>query len=395
MKTLYLECKMGASGDMLTGALLGLMPDPEYYVNQINALGVPHTHLTLEPAVQCGITGHHCAVRIHGHEEDDHHHDHDHHDHDHHDHDHHHHHHHHSSLADVRALLDTLPLSPRAAKMAAAAFTRIAEAESAVHGVPVPDIHFHEVGSLDAVMDVAAVCLLADALDVEQIIVSPIHVGSGTVRCAHGVLPVPAPATELLLRGVPWYTGSVEAELCTPTGAALLTTLADRFGSMPEMTVEKTGYGFGSRVLEQANCLRAFLGQTRQEPDAVYELRCNLDDMTGESLGYLREVLEQAGALDVSYVPVQMKKNRPGILLECLCRPADRERMRDLILRHSTTAGVRYSLWNRDVMEVSCTERETPAGTIREKRYSGFGITKTKPEYEDRAAIARKTGAAL
>lgn len=377
MRTLYIECKMGASGNMLTGALLDLLPEPERYVQQLNALGIPHAETCMEQVTRCGISGKLATVLVHGHEEEEHHH--------------HHHHHHHSSLGEIAHIIEGLPLPEQVKANALEAFRRIGQAESQVHGVPMTDIHFHEVGSLDAAADVVNTCLLLAALQVEQVIVSPIHVGSGTVHCAHGVLPVPAPATERLLRGVPYYSGSIECELCTPTGAALLTTLADSFGPMPQMTVEATGYGFGTKELPQANCLRIFLGETAEKSDSVYEIRCNLDDMTGEELGLLREKLEASQALDVTMIPVQMKKGRPGILLECLCRPEDRERLCTLILRHSSTAGVRYSLWDREILNVSFTERETPWGTVREKQYSGFGIKKTKPEYEDLAAISRQT----
>lgn len=376
MKTLYLECKMGASGNMLAGALLDLLPNPQAYVAKLNALGIPGVKCQLSQVNRSGISGKQFTVLVHGQEEAQHHHG----------------HHHHNSLAEIEKIIHALPLENRIKEASVAAFRRLGQAESAVHGVPMADIHFHEVGSLDAVADIVSTCLLLDALQVAQVIVSPIHVGSGTVHCAHGILPVPAPATVELLRGVPYYTGSIETELCTPTGAALLTTISNAFGSQPPMTVEAVGYGFGTKELPQANCLRAFLGDS---VETVYELRCNLDDMTGEELSFLREKLEQAHALDVTMIPVQMKKGRPGILLECLCRESQREDLCRLILRHSTTAGVRYAPWMRETLTVSFTQHDTPYGTIREKRYAGCGIRKSKPEYDDLAAAAEKAGLPL
>ncbi len=375
MRTLYLECKMGASGNMLCGALLDLLPNPQELVAQINALGIPGVEAKLEQVNHMGIGGNLFTVLVHG-QEESHHFQHS--------------HHHHRSLKEVEALITALPLPPKVKELAVSVFWRLGQAESDVHGVPMTDIHFHEVGSLDAVADIAGACLALEALKVDQVLVSPVHVGNGSVHCAHGILPVPAPATAKLLEHAPYYTGSIDTELCTPTGAALLTAFANDFGPQPPMTVHAIGYGFGTKELPQANCLRAFLGDTENPTDSVYELRCNLDDMTGEELGFLRQRLEEAGALDVTMIPVQMKKGRPGILLTCLCRQAQRETLCHMVLAHSTTAGVRYALWQRDTLEVSYRTRSTAYGPVREKQYAGFGIQKAKLEYEDLAAIARR-----
>ena len=274
-------------------------------------------------------------------------------------------------------------------------YRSIAEAEAEVHGTTPDEVHFHEVGSLDAVADVVGVCLLLEALQAEQVLVSPVHAGNGTVRCAHGVLPVPAPATEVLLRGIPWYTGDIMTELCTPTGAALLRAVASGFGSMPVMQVEKTGYGFGTKQFDRPNCLRAFLGETESDLDEVWEVRCNLDDMTPEELGFARERLEESGVLDVSILSAMMKKNRPGWILTCLCRPEQLDETICLMLKHTSTAGVRYAPWKRTVLKSSFRSMETAYGSVREKVYSGCGIEKTKLEYEDAAQLARKADAAF
>ena len=276
-----------------------------------------------------------------------------------------------------------------------AVYGLLAEAESQVHGVPIPEIHFHEVGTMDAVADIAAVCTLIHRLAPDRIAASPIHVGSGQVRCAHGLLPVPAPATALLLRGVPIYGGSIPSELCTPTGAALLRHFVQDFGPMPPMRVQAIGYGMGRKDFEAANCVRAMLGESAQQSEEIYELACNVDDMTGEAVGFAMEALFAAGALDVYTVGIGMKKSRPGILLRVLCKPEDRQRMVALLFRHTTTLGIREFAAGRYVLDRTVTALDTPFGTVRRKDSSGYGITRHKYEYEDLARIARAEGISL
>ncbi len=383
MKTLYLECAMGASGNMLLGALLDLLPEPETWLSRLGGLGLPGVRYA---CARTGgpIAGNLVTVTVHGRDEDAPHHGHP------HDHP------HGEGLDGILRRIAALPVSPAVRDRSAAVYRAIAEAEAKVHGRAPDEVHFHEVGSLDAVADVVGVCLLLEALGPDRVLASPVHAGCGTVRCAHGLLPVPAPATAELLRGVPWYGGAVQGELCTPTGAALLRTVVSDFGPLPPLRTARIGYGFGSRQFDRPNCLRAFLGETDDAPaDEVYEIRCNLDDCTGEDLAFARERLEELGALDVTVLPAMMKKNRPGFLLCCLCRPADLPRVTETLLRHTTTGGVRYAPWRRTVLETSVTERETPYGPVREKRYRGSGIDKRKPEYEDLAAAARRAGVPL
>ena len=406
MKTLYLECNMGAAGDMLAAALLELHPQPEEFVRRMNSLGIPGVEFSAQPAVKCGITGTHVSVTVHGEEEEsqdvhlhhhDHHHDHEHahdHDHEHHEHEHHEHahghgHHHHAGMGDIRHILSHLDIPQDVREDAEEVYEQIALAESHAHGRPVEEIHFHEVGALDAVADVVAVCWLIHDLAPEQILASPIHVGWGQVRCAHGILPVPAPATAHILRDVPTYGGSVEGELCTPTGAALLKHFAQSFGPSPVMRVEKIGYGMGKKDFEAANCLRAMLGETQEGRETIAQLCCNLDDMTPEALGFVQERLWEAGALDVTTTPVGMKKNRPGVLLTCMCRLEDRERLVSLLFRHTTTLGIRESQCSRYTLSRSQRSLETPWGPVRIKTSAGWGVTREKPEYEDLAKIAR------
>ncbi len=244
MKTLYLDCGMGAAGDMLTAALLELLPDREAFVEEWNALDIPGVRFTAEKCEKCGITGTHMRVTVHGKEEESGPH------------------HHHGSMTDIRDIVSGLPIPTMVKLDILSVYEEIAQAESHVHGVPVEHIHFHEVGTMDAIADVTAVCLLLHRLAPDQIIASPVHVGSGQVRCAHGILPVPAPATAHILRGIPIYGGEIAGELCTPTGAALLKYFTTEFGPMPVMRVSAIGYGMGKKNFPRANCVRAMLGDT-------------------------------------------------------------------------------------------------------------------------------------
>ena len=467
MKTLYLECGMGAAGDMLMAALSELT-DAEAFVEKMNSLGIPGVKVVRQDAVTCGIHGTHMQVTIDGEEEitedvrlaaaeqgemltvsgehhhdhehehehhhdhdhehehhhdhehehehhhdhdheHEHHHDHDHdhehehhHDHDHehehhhdHDHEHHHHGHHHTSMADIRTIVAGLPVSEKVRQDVLAVYQLIAEAESHAHNCPVEEIHFHEVGNMDAVADITGVCLLMEMIGADQILCSPVHVGSGHVRCAHGILPVPAPATAYLLRGIPSYSGSINGELCTPTGAALLRHFVTRFVPMPVMATEKVGYGIGHKVFPAANCVRAFLGETENTGDRIVELSCNLDDVTGEDIGFASEQLMASGALDVFTTPVQMKKNRPGLLLNCLCHPEDAERMARLIFAHTTTIGIRRTEYNRYTLTRHEETLDTPYGPIRAKVSEGYGVRRCKAEYDDLAAAAKKAGVSI
>ena len=278
---------------------------------------------------------------------------------------------------------------------ALAVYRRIAEAESKVHGTTVDQIHFHEVGTLDALADVVGVCLLMHLLAPEKVYASSVHVGCGQVKCAHGILPVPAPATALLLSGVPIYGGAIQGELCTPTGAALLTHFVTKFGELPAMQLLKSGYGMGTKDFPAANCVRAMLGEQDAPAEEILELSCNLDDCTGEAIGFAMERLLDVGALDVYWTSVGMKKNRPGILLTCMCRPLDREKMVELLFRHTTTLGVRESAFRRYTLSRESKTIQTPDGDIRVKVSTGYGVTREKPEFEDLAKIARETGKSL
>ena len=409
---------MGAAGDMLTAALLELVPDKEAFVERLNNVGIPGVEYHAEKAVKCGITGTHMTVTVNGDEEDEHMHEHHHHDHDddhHHDHEHH---HHHSGMADIEHIVrGHLDIPNNVKDDIMAVYTLIAEAESHAHGVPVTDIHFHEVGTMDAVADITAVCMLINELSPDKIIVSSIHVGSGTVHCAHGILPVPAPATAFILHGIPTYGGHVNGELCTPTGAALLKHFADDFGDMPVMKVSGIGYGMGKKDFETANCVRVMMGESGSESKAdkslgqgiltsaylasdhndegaghseehVLELSCNVDDMSAEAIGYACERFFEGGALEVYTIPVGMKKSRPGTLIRVMCDEGHKDALIRLIFKHTTTIGIRETVTRRYVLDRHFETVDTPYGQVRRKVSEGYGVTRSKFEYEDLARIA-------
>lgn len=378
MRTLYIDCGMGAAGDMLTAALLELLPDKEKFIQRMNSLGIPGVTVTAENSTKCGITGTHISVKVHGEEEGEDHH-----------------HHHHGSMEEIRAIVNGLPIPAMVKLDVMAVYQEIAQAESHAHGIPVSHVHFHEVGAMDAVADVTAVCLLMQELDADRVVASPVHVGSGSVRCAHGILPVPAPATAYILKGVPIYGGSIPGELCTPTGAALLKHFVEEFGDMPPMKVSAIGYGMGKKDFERANCVRVMLGETEEKSESVLELRCNLDDMTGEAVGFALEQLMEQGALDAFTMPIGMKKSRPGILLTVLCREAEREKFISLLFQYTTTLGVRETVCRRATLRRHTETVDTPYGPVRKKVSSGYGITRGKYEYEDLAKIARERGKSI
>jgi len=463
MKMIYVDCSMGAAGDMLMSALLELREDQEGFIQRMNALNIPGVKASLSKVVKCGITGLHVSVKVneeeeesvdidylhdhnhleeqkehsHDHREEPHVHTHDHnegphihtqdnnegphfhtldhsdgpyvHTHDHseelhvhtqdhneephihtQDHNEEQHVHSHTGMEEIKNIVNGLNLSDKVRRDVLEVYGLIAEAESQVHGVSIDQIHFHEVGSMDAITDIIGVCLLMEELAPEQMIVSPIHVGSGHVKCSHGILPVPAPATAYILQGIPMYGGSIKGELCTPTGAALLKYFATGFGDMPVIKVSSIGRGMGNKDFEVANCVTVYLGQTQEIASDITEISCNLDDMTPEAIGFVQELLFEKGALDVYTTPIGMKKSRPGTMLTCMCYPEQVDRMSNLMLRHTTTLGVRITQSRRIILERFQTAQETELGTIRIKHAIGENIEKTKPEYDDIAKIARE-----
>ena len=395
MKQLYLDLGMGAAGDMLTAALLELCPHKDGIIKKLNSLNIPGVHYEREIMKKSAICGTHMHVIVNGSEEEcGHEHEEGHHEHSH---------HHHISMSDIGEIVSKLNTSEKIKKQILDVYNIIADAESRVHGEPVSQIHFHEVGNMDAIADVAAVCILINELNIGKIVVSPVHTGSGFVMCAHGKLPVPAPATALILEGVPYYSDGLKGELCTPTGAALIKYFADDFSDMPAMVVEKTGYGFGKKEFERLNCVRALLGTAFQcsevtsecdnsceKTDKVVELACNIDDRTAEEIGFATEKILEAGALDVYTISAYMKKNRPGTVICCLCHEDEREKFAKIMFKYTTTIGVRQYNCDRYILSRKTENIETDYGNVRVKKTSGYGVEREKMEYDDLSNIANK-----
>jgi len=403
---------MGASGDMFMAALYDLLPDKDAFRERMDRLGLPGVTFEYSSAEKCGITGTRIAVKICGAEEKSE------------DikggdspqavhsgkrknhlsaslpsggkqHSHHHGGHRHG-FEEIRGIIRGLGLPDNVLEDALGVYSIIGEAEALVHGVPLSAVHLHEIGALDAVADIVGCCLLINMLGVTDIVASPVHVGFGAVQCEHGILPVPAPAAAEILKGIPIYGGRIEGELCTPTGAALLKHFVTSFGDMPPLTVVKIGYGMGAKDFEAANCLRAYLCEDDAsdggERGAVYEISCNLDDMTPEAVGAAFDVLFENGALDVYVTPIMMKKSRPGVILSCLGVEGDRDKLARSMLKHTSTLGVRITACSRDVLARTEDIVPTKYGDIRIKSARGFGLAKQKPEFDDVLEAAKRHG---
>lgn len=380
MKTLYIDCSMGVAGDMLTAALYELTDEKEKFLSVMNSLGLENVGISAERCNRNGVSGTRMHVEICGLEEDEHTHAHV--------------HPHHNGIEDIEAIVDGLcGISDNVKRNVMRVYRSIAEAEAKVHGKEASIVHFHEVGSLDAVADITAVCLLLEMLSPDKICASSVNLGSGQIKCAHGIMPVPAPATALLLKGIPCFGSDIRTELCTPTGAALLRFFVSEFGPMPEMELDAVGYGFGKKEFPaQLNAVRAILGSTGRSGAQVIELVCNLDDMTPEDIAFASEQLMAHGALDAWITNIGMKKGRPGIMLSCLCTQADEQTFVNCIFKYTTTLGMRKYKPQRHIMDRYTRVRDTEFGSVRIK-HGVYGKQETsKPEYEDIAEIAKKNG---
>ena len=394
MRILYLDCGMGAAGDMLAGALVSLLSkeEQESFIKMINNIGVDGVKVSLSDDAKCGITGKHFKVEIDGVEE----HSHDVHEHEHHheheqEHGHHHEHHHHGTgpfPKELEAVAEKLNCPNDIQKV----YELLAEAEAKVHGKDVSEIHFHEVGMKDALIDIASVVYLMNKLKVDKVVVSPVNVGFGKVKCAHGILPVPAPATAELVKGIPTYAGRFEGELLTPTGAALLKYHADESSYQPLMNVIKCGYGTGNKNFESANVVKAVLGEVTDEliSENVIELNCNVDDMSAEDMAYATKALIENGAKDAFVTPVIMKKGRSGMLLTVLCSAIDKERFVSLIFKHTSTIGIRVKETERIILNRHEETVHTKLGDVRVKYSEGYGVKREKPEFEDLRKLAEE-----
>jgi len=415
MNILYYDCFAGISGDMNLAALIDLGVEPEYLRGELSRLGLDNEfELLITREARNGIQGTRVDVRVHGQE-------HSHHYHHHHAHDpgHGHHHRHdepadhrdeegaaapvhgpHRNFADIRTIIQSSSLAEEVKQTSLRIFLRIAEAEARVHGKPVDEVHFHEVGATDSIVDIVGAAICFHRLQVEAVWGASVELGGGFVRCAHGLMPVPAPATVEILHGIPTRRGGTDHEATTPTGAAILAALCGEFTDTPAMTISKTGYGIGHRETERPNLLRVHLAQvqTTQPPERIQArlLQCNIDDMTGEHLGDLMDFLMESGAMDVHFTPIIMKKNRPAVQISLLCSLAEEERFKLLLLRHTTTLGVKSFPLEKTMLARRLVKLETPLGPVTMKQALLEGVViHSKPEFEDCKAIARRNGLPL
>lgn len=374
MRTLHFDCFSGISGDMTLAALIDAGVDEGAIRAVFNSFGLP-IELVVEKVKRNGIAAK--AVNIVAPDQDD-----------------------YRFLPDVEAILARGSMSACQRELAMKIFRKLAEAEAAVHGMPVERVHFHEVGALDSIADIAGAAVAIDLLKVERITCRSVPPGSGTVKCAHGLMPVPAPATAMLLRGVPLATAPVMGELVTPTGAAILATVVDEFVEQPSMTIERIGCGAGKKNFdEQPNILRVFVGTTdvgaSSEWDTVTVLETNLDDVSPEVIGYCFDLLFAAGALDVFTTPIQMKKHRPGVLLSIIAPHSQVPAIETILFRETGTFGIRKHTCMRSKLKRESTTVDTAWGSVRAKKGWREGLELLTPEYDDCARIAREHGVAL
>jgi uncharacterized protein (TIGR00299 family) protein len=400
-RILYFDCFNGASGDMVLGALLDAGLPLEELRRALGSLALDGANVSATRVLRAGVSATKFIVEEHGENAHSHVHHHEQHEHVHdREDDHHHahapaavaHHHPHRSLAEINQLIERSALSPASQGRAKELFHHLGEAEAAIHQIPIDEIHLHEVGALDSIIDIVGAVFALEWFHADHIISSPLNVGGGMVHSAHGHFPVPAPATVKLLAGAPIYSSGVQSELVTPTGALLVTSYATSFGPVPAMTIERVGYGAGDRDLPNTpNVLRVLIGESTEQPhtERIVVLQSELDDMSPQLFGLVMERLYAAGALEVYFASVQMKKNRPGTLLTVLARPEQREELSAIVFRETTTIGVRYHEVLRERLEREIVAVATPLGTVRFKvARLGDTIVNAAPEFEDCLRIA-------
>jgi uncharacterized protein (TIGR00299 family) protein len=375
MRTVYFDCFAGASGDMILGAMVAAGVDPSALSEQLSLLNVEGFKLNFETVDRSGLSATYARVET-AHE------------------------HKHRHLSDVKKIIESSGVSDSAKMLAVKIFTRLAEAEARVHNEPVDHVHFHEVGALDAIVDIVGAAICFDLLKIERFVSSPLHVGSGMIQMAHGRFPVPPPAVAELLAGVPFYSTDIQGELLTPTGAAIITTVCQEFGPIPRMTTDVTGYGAGTRQYENfPNVLRVMLGETGVDgtvEEKLWMIETNIDDMSPQLMGHVMDRAFELGALDCYFTPVQMKKNRPGVLLSVLCGSEEKEPLLNLLFTETTTLGVRSYEVERRALRRSVLRVETAYGPIDVKvAHLNGSVVNEMPEFEQVKAAAIKAGVPL
>ncbi len=393
MKTLYFGCSSGISGNMTLGALLEIVGDENYLLGELKKLNVDGYKIEISKKVKNGITGTYVDVIL---EHEQHHHDHEHthvHEHEHE----HHHHHEHRNLYDVNNIIDNSSLDENTKALAKRIFLRVAKAESKVHNKPLDEVHFHEVGAIDSIVDIVGTAILINKINPDKVIASVVNDGYGFIECAHGTMAVPVPATSEIFAAsnVKFRQIDIDTELVTPTGAAIIAELAEDFSTLPAMVTEKIGWGTGSKELKIPNVLKVYYGEMQEENQNFVVMETNIDDCSGEILGYTSEKLFANGALDVFYTPIFMKKNRPAYRLSVACRKEDMFKLQNIIFKETTTIGIRYRFESRTELGREFVEIDTKYGKIRAKKVINNGETYVYPEYESMKKIAEENNIPL
>ena len=386
MKVLYFDCSSGISGNMTLGALTEIVGDENYLINELKKLNVDGYKIEISKKVKNGIAGTYVDVileDIHAH---------------HHEHEHEHHYHHeHRNLNDVNKIIDGSSLDENVKDLAKKIFIRVAKAESKVHNKSLEEIHFHEVGAIDSIIDIVGTVILINKINPDKVISSIVNDGYGFIECAHGKMAVPVPATSEIFAsaGVKFRQIDIDTELVTPTGAAIIAELSDEFKVMPVMNVEKIGWGAGYKNIEIPNVLKVYLGELEEKDDGIYVMETNIDDCSGEILGYTSELLFNKGALDVFFTPIFMKKNRPAYRLTVACKREDMEKLQNIIFRETTTIGIRYRFEERKVLERKNLEIDTKYGKLKVKKVVNNKEEYIYPEFESMKELAKRNNVPL
>lgn len=380
MKVLYFDCSSGISGNMALGALLEIVEDEIYLIEELKKLRLDGYRIEIFKKIKNGITGTHVEVILeeenkHSHKESEIHH-----------------HHTHRNLQDINKIIEESTIDEKSKELAKKIFLKVAIAESKVHNKPISEVHFHEVGAIDSIIDIVGTAILINKINPDKIIASIVNDGYGFIKCAHGTMSVPVPATSEIFASshVKFRQIDIDTELVTPTGAAIIAELAEEFTILPAMVVNKIGWGAGTKDLEIPNILKAYVGEVQQKNDNFVVMETNIDDCNGEILGYTSEKLFQNGALDVFYTPIYMKKNRPAYMLTVTCRKKDMEPLQNIIFKETTTIGIRYRFEQRTELERQMVSIETKYGNIVAKEVKRNGETYLYPEYESIKRLAEE-----
>ena len=412
MKTLYFDCSSGISGNMTLAALTEIIGDENYLVEELKKLHLDGYTIDISKKIKNGITGTHVDVILehqhehsHVHEEHDHHHKHKEHNHEHDEErhskeyyqaneekHHHHYHHEHRNLHDVCEIIDNSDIDEESKDLAKRIFMRVAKAESKVHNKPLEKVHFHEVGAVDSIVDIVGAAILINKIHPDKIISSVVNDGHGFIECAHGTMAVPVPATSEIFANsnVEFRQIDIDTELVTPTGAAIIAELSSEFTTLPAMKIQKIGWGAGTKDLKIPNVLKVYYGEIEEQNQKIVVMETNIDDCSGEILGYTEEMLFENGALDVFYTPIFMKKNRPAYRLTVVCKEPDMQTLQNIIFRETTTIGIRYRFEYRTELEREQILIDTKYGTLKAKKVVNNGETYIYPEYESMKELAKK-----